>query len=424
MGKETRPLSLLNVLGVLGTAGIVGCGVTGVDVAQATGGGGASPRGNPATSGGALSTGGSSDGGATGGTPSTGGSSEGGTASGGATDQTGGADPSGTGGSQTSGGASATGGANTNTGGKKGETGGAGGSISAGTGGSMAGSGGQAGQNGALDCSGFFIPPDQVNVTLNYEVTTDAVLDLGTGLMWQRKIDASKKVSLLGITTCTDPTLAGFSDWRLPTVLELATILEFGGQIPTIASPSFPETPADFFATSTGLWSAGKQSSTNKWSVNFATGLTLNGSPEGYVRCVRKAQERVCFSGPRFEAAPKASAANGTATVNDRSTATAWQRDASIDPLTWEQAKEYCGAFNGGRLPNAKELLSIVEWGVNEAIDLTVFPNAAGGDYWTSTVLPGSATEALTVSFGNATYTGTRSAPTTQARLVRCVLKQ
>jgi hypothetical protein len=131
----------------------------------------------------------------------------------------------------------------------------------------------------------------------------------------------------------------------------------------------------------------------------------------------------VIYPAPRFRVGGKSDPSG--VTVYDEMTSLRWQRSAASDPLAWDAAKAYCTSLGAGcRLPTSKELLSLVDWTKSAAIDLDVFPDTPPGDYWAVTPAAGSAGDALTVSFGDATYTGSRTAPVTEAHQVRCILGQ
>ncbi len=82
---------------------------------------------------------------------------------------------------------------------------------------------------------------------------------------------------------------------------------------------------------------------------------------------------------------------NGDDTVTDNATGLVWQQADSAKIMTREQAQAYCAnltlAKGGWRLPNIKELLSLVDHTKNKhSIDRTIFPNTKPYPYWSSTV--------------------------------------
>lgn len=88
------------------------------------------------------------------------------------------------------------------------------------------------------------------------------VTDLQTGLMWKRCSEGQSGTncgdsapSLLtwqaALTTAANSSFAGYSDWRLPSVKELHSLLETGCHSPSINSVRFPNMPPEFFWTST-----------------------------------------------------------------------------------------------------------------------------------------------------------------------------
>ena len=119
------------------------------------------------------------------------------------------------------------------------------------------------------------------------------VVDDVTHLMWQKTIDGSNTSPPpeYGLPTalgyCGSLRLAGYDDWRLPSAVELQSIVDYGHSAPSIDSTVFPNTPAAVFWTSTAMvnpvgWS---------WIVIFDDARTTQARSSdetySYVRCVR-----------------------------------------------------------------------------------------------------------------------------------------
>ena len=118
-----------------------------------------------------------------------------------------------------------------------------------------------------------------------FTVDGDTVHDARTGLIWSRATlsggrfnwrDAQKAAA-----ACT---LGGFSDWRLPTVQELASIVDYERTAPAI-DPVF-ECEDSWYWTGTPY--AGSPSGC-AWIVNFGRGYSFWSYQdlEGFVRAVR-----------------------------------------------------------------------------------------------------------------------------------------
>lgn len=112
-----------------------------------------------------------------------------------------------------------------------------------------------------------------------YQIFGPTIVDTLTGLEWQRR-HVGRPLNLKdAITYCSNLELNG-GGWRLPTKEELESLLDYS-QRPTIDQIAFPETPEEWFWTSTA--------DSGYWAVDFATGLSKSGGwlQEYYVRCVR-----------------------------------------------------------------------------------------------------------------------------------------
>jgi hypothetical protein len=127
--------------------------------------------------------------------------------------------------------------------------------------------------------------PNPSNYTIDEPnaVVTDNV----TKLMWQRDVDPGSYTWAEAKCYCADLVYGGYTDWRLPTRIELVSLVDFTkpGPGPTIDTMAFPNTPSSMFWTSSPL--AGSPS--RAWSVHFSGGNTsyFAVSYTFRVRCVR-----------------------------------------------------------------------------------------------------------------------------------------
>jgi hypothetical protein len=198
---------------------------------------------------------------------------------------------------------------------------------------------------------------------------------------------------------------AGRKEWRLPSLHELQSIIDFETEDSVFISIHFPGTVASYY------WS-----STDSWFVNFSNGFFSDFSllHEHYIRCV---------AGPIFDPFPNHFEGptqhvdyTGDYTTTDNKTGLIWKTctEGQSGPncstsgtkedsfgalkLNQEAAVEACTALNqlnGGegyaglkywRLPQATELLSIVDYGTsNPAIDRDDFPGTVASAYWSAT---------------------------------------
>ena len=242
-------------------------------------------------------------------------------------------------------------------------------------------------------CSGA-----QPSYTLSGDGLT--VNDNQTGLTWQRTPDttgdgfitASDKLTWTQAqarpATLNAAHYGGFSDWRLPTIKELYSLILFNGTDPSglAGSDTSSLTPfinTNYFKFAYGDTSAGERIIDSQYAsstlyvstvdgallfgVNFADGrikgygLTINGSDKTFfVQCVRG----------NTSYGQNLLVDNGDQTITDQASGLMWTKADSGFGMNWSNALAWVQAKNATnhlrhsdwRLPNAKELQSIVDY--------------------------------------------------------------
>ncbi len=282
------------------------------------------------------------------------------------------------------------------------------------------------------------------------------VTDLNTGLMWTKSPDwngdgvinyddkMSYEEAIRFVNKLNEEKYLGYDDWRLPSIKELYSLIEFSGTDPDPNTPAdelIPFIDTEYFDFAYGDISAGERiidaqflSSTKYVSttmngdetvfgVNFADGrikgygLQLFGKDKKfYVLFVR--------GNPNY--GKNDFTDNGDGTITDKATGLMWTKYDSGYGMTWEEALEwvqqknkenYLG-YNDWRLPNAKELQSIVDYtrspdttnspAIDPIFECTQITNEAGEPdypyYWTSTTHASlhSGETAVYIAFGRA----------------------
>jgi hypothetical protein len=118
-----------------------------------------------------------------------------------------------------------------------------------------------------------------------YDDISETVLDLVTGLEWQRRGAPTALVQSAAASYCSDLLLDGRDDWRLPSRIELASIVDYGEFNPAVNGSAFPSTfRSQYWTRSPVAGEAGLF-----WLVHFVDGVISRGMATAgyYVRCVR-----------------------------------------------------------------------------------------------------------------------------------------
>jgi hypothetical protein len=121
----------------------------------------------------------------------------------------------------------------------------------------------------------------------NYTSNGDGtVTDNDTGLMWWQAGSQDLVDWEPALTYCEDSTHAGYTDWRLPNIKELQSLVDH--------SRTGPAWDTNYFSGSTGrpYWSSTSRAFNPyyAWAVSFHAGLVDESDKDtsgNYVRCVR-----------------------------------------------------------------------------------------------------------------------------------------
>jgi hypothetical protein len=119
--------------------------------------------------------------------------------------------------------------------------------------------------------------------------TDDVVFDRLTGLTWQRKLVGGELFTWQEAKAhCAAFSVPAFpSGWRLPTRIELASLVDYKTRVPAIDAIAFPGTNIN----GTFFWTSTSPSLNSVWIVSFGSGYVgieaIDLSTQFAVRCVR-----------------------------------------------------------------------------------------------------------------------------------------
>jgi hypothetical protein len=222
------------------------------------------------------------------------------------------------------------------------------------------------------------------------------VTDKVTGLMWAKAPSQPLTFAETEVYARASR-LGGHADWRVPTIRELYSLIDYRGGYtgdPATSRPYIDTATFDFaYGGGTGLGDAAharRAIDVQEWSATRYVGLTMgrdatvfgvnfaDGRIKGYpvmdpadrMQTPNRLAVRLVRGRPYgvndFVAAPE--------TVTDRATGLVWQRGDDGQARSWDAAVAHCealvlGGADDWRLPDAKELHSIVDYTRIPAID-------------------------------------------------------
>jgi len=258
------------------------------------------------------------------------------------------------------------------------------------------------------------------------------ITDNVTGLMWQK--DPGEKMTYeQAVAGAEGFDLAGYDDWRLPTIKELYSLIQFSGTDASRCAEeesctAIPFIDSDYFEFAYGDTATGERMIDSQWATStIYTGRIMNGGQamfgvnfaDGRIKGYGTGTDRggrgktffVIYVRGNSNYGINDFVDNGDGTVTDNATGLTWMQadsgasaDSAQGALDWEGALNYCSSLDYAgisewRLPNAKELHSIIDYtrspdatnsaAIDPIFDISTITNEAGQlDYpafWTST---------------------------------------
>jgi len=275
------------------------------------------------------------------------------------------------------------------------------------------------------------------------------ITDLVTGLMWSKAVESNKVSLVRAQKIAENMTLGGYSDWRVPNIKELYSLMNFSGNTgfnagnlkSNVPSNAVPYINTDYFDFRYGKTDYGERYIDAQWlSSTKYVSTTMNGSKtlfgvnfaDGRIKGYGYSNTRGKRPEKKFYARYVRGNAygnnnfqdNNDGTITDAATGLIWMKSDSGNSMNWDDALKYAenfehGGFDDWRLPNAKELQYIVDYSrspdttnsaaLDPVLDISSIKNEKNEkDYpyfWTSTThmdgpRPGS--NAVYISFGRA----------------------
>jgi len=284
-------------------------------------------------------------------------------------------------------------------------------------------------EDSGLDCTRgcalqgrFACWPIREHPTFDVVVSDFIVKDRCTGLHWESHITSSSTYYTFddAARACRSKALpvpkGVTAQWRMPTRLELASILDYSLGGPVLDTRTFAPSLDQF-------WTSSQTADTlSGWTLTMYQGATaIKAKTQNYYgRCVLDPLGDIYDDDTMWhfdQSTP--------GQFLDKGTLLTWEEGDSQNgaPRAFSSAQGYCQTM-GWRLPTLKELFTLLDneivgaAGITVAVNSQVLPDALAGYYWTDTTVydGGMTTRHWALHFG----TGLTSGNETSA-YVRCV---
>jgi len=207
------------------------------------------------------------------------------------------------------------------------------------------------------------------------------ITDNVTGLMWQQGLPELKYTFENSFEYAKNSTLAGYTDWRIPTIKELYSLISFSGSTGNQGIGGVPYIDTDYFEFRYGdeYNSSERPIDAQYVSINAYVETVMNGQEgvfglnlaDGRIKCYPQNKEfEVKLVRGTADYGLNNFQDNGNGTITDLATGLMWDQSGSSEGMNWEEALNYIQELNSQnylgysdwRLPNAKELHSILDY--------------------------------------------------------------
>ncbi len=232
------------------------------------------------------------------------------------------------------------------------------------------------------------VPNGNDSYTINADGT---VTDDVTGLVWSQTthdVSASNPYPTALVAAQSHCSAKG-SGWRVPTVVELMTLIDLSRT--GMLNPAFSQAGQWVQAISATAFPLNTGYGYGVWFWGGSSQLVSYWDFAGwYVRCLKNGPP-LLVGAPPGAPADQYSASNGV--VTDLKTGLEWEQTPAVAGYTWSQANAYCqnlGTAGGGwRLPTLRELQSVFDHrfpAMYQFMD-PIFQNASGYFTWSSSLV-------------------------------------
>ena len=221
-----------------------------------------------------------------------------------------------------------------------------------------------------------------LSATMTYPGMDGIVLDQNTGLVWEKNGQQTGGARNYADTwtACDNLARGGLSDWRVPSLAEFHSIVDFSTAIPYVPTVLEDIAQSDYWTSTTANAAYASNANVMVRLGSAADIYPSDRSGSKFVRCVRgTALTQGSFVN------------NGNGTISDNATKLMWQQQDDATQRTWANALAYCEGLSlasktDWRMPSRKELWTIIDPNrTNPAMNTGVFLGVQPWYYWSAT---------------------------------------